>query len=148
MKYTLIVTVLVSILFAACEDNELKDAERLAKRLSGEWNIVQMTFPANDSTIQANGQAKFGSCINNCSGYFSIDNEIVNFDYSVVHFPDIPSQISMGPTDGNPDNVLRLQASTYNILVLDEHNLTIDLAYCEFTDNVCTTIHRHIVMNR
>ena len=82
-------------------------------------------------------------------GLLSINSDVVNFRYQVNAFSDgFPSQISMGPTDGNPDNVLRLQASTCNILVLDDHNLTIDLAYCEFTDNVCTTIHRHIVMTR
>ena len=148
MKKILIAIALTPVLLASCEKKEWEDKRNLAKQLSGEWTIVQMTFPANDSTVEASGQAKFGSCSNNCEGYFDIYDEVVHFTYNVTHFSGIPSQISMGPTDGNPDNVLGLQPGTYNILAIDDHNLTIDLAYCEFTDNGCTTIHRHIVMTR
>ena len=148
MKKLVIAIALAPVLLASCEKKEWEDTKSLAKQLAGEWNIVRMTFPANDSTIEANGQARFEACSNSCEGYFDIDDEVVNFTYSVTHFPDIPSQISMGPTDGNSDNVLGLQPGTYNILTLDDHNLTLDLGYCEFTDNNCTTVHRYIVMTR
>ncbi len=148
MKKILIAIALLPVLFASCEKKEWEDTRNLAKQLAGEWNILRMTFPANDSTVDASGQARFGACISDCEGYFDIDGERVKFIYNVTHLPGIPSQISMGPSEENPDNVLGLQPGTYNILTLDDHNLTIDLGYCEFTDDGCTTIHRHIVMTR
>lgn len=148
-----IVAVVVAIaLFSSCEE-ELEGSLRLGEQLAGEWDIVQMYFPENDSTVAANGQAVFDDCIN-CDGYFVYDGEVINFSYTVTHSnsPDIHSQISMGPSNEEQmggNNALKLHPSTFPILAIDENNLTINLAFCTYdADSSCITTHRHIVMTR
>ena len=134
-------------LSTSCEE-ERSESRELAEELAGEWKVVQMYFPANDSTAQVDGLAVFGSSISS-EGYFVIDNETVNFTYNVTHFSGVPSKISMGPAEGQAaDNILLLQPSSYDISTLDNQNLTIDLAFCDFSEGFCTTVHRHIIMTR
>lgn len=152
---TNIVVILTMFFFLACEDESFKeDNQRLGEQLAGEWNIVQVYFPANDSTAQAGGQAVFGSCASSCEGSFVIDDEVVNFSYNVSYSnnPDIPSQISMGLSNEEQvggNNALKLQPSTFPIIEIDENNLTINLAFCSYdADSSCITTPRHMIMTR
>jgi len=148
---TLFCLLLLSFVLFSCED-DLEDHRALYNVLAGEWNITQITYPLNDSTVNVSGKTVFTACEvqnNGCPGYFSIYDETINFTYQAHPFFDATSQITIGPTSGQKDNALKLQVSTFNILEIDRNNLTIDLAYCAFdAENNCTTVHRHLVMSR
>lgn len=140
-------------MLASCNNDEVKPDQALYNQVSGEWNIDQIIFPANDSTITPGGQAVFEDCevyqSGQCEGYFSIDNEVVNFRYQVTQFSDIPSQITIGPLEQHRNNTLGLQIGSFDILTIDRNHLTIDLAFCTYdADSSCITTHRHIVMTR
>ena len=136
----------------SCKEDELESSQDLYDQVSGEWNITEMTFPANDSTVTVNGQAKFEACEaqnNGCEGYFFINNEMIEFTYQVNPYPDIFSKIEMGPVAANRDNGLSFQRGGYDILTIDKNHLTIDLAFCtDGADGSCVTIHRHLIMTR
>lgn len=150
MKEMTVILTLLSTLLLSCHD-DTNDEKRLSEQLEGEWDIVQIAYLAGDSTVAVAGEASFGSCVNNCRGYFNVGDSVVHFNYDLFHFPDVPSKITIGPDEGGGSggNALDIYVGTYDILVLDDHNLTINVPYCDHdADNNCITAHRHFIMTR